>query len=308
MRIPPALLSTPFVRWARLSPLLATLVLSTPNPSFGHGAAHEKIEQLTAALIENPRDAEKRFALAAALIEHGDWPLAQAHLDRVEEMAPGKFSIDLLRGEAWLASGQPAAAKQALDRFLDAHPGDARALAFRARSLAALGETRAGLADYRAALRHNPLADADLVQETADALAAHGQSEEAILVLTAGLSRLGPVPSLVLRAMDLEIKAGRFEVALTRVDVLQKTAPRPEPWMAKRAALLGQAGRTGEARAAWAMLAAHLAALPPLDRGSPAIGALTEEVRRALDQTSGPAPVFAPPASPISVSNTSSTP
>ena len=52
--------------------------------------------------------------------------------------------------------------------------------------------------------------------------------------------------------------------------------------MAKRAALLAQAGRRAEARAAWQALIDHLAALPNLERGSHAMSILAEQAREAL--------------------------
>src|SRR6185295_16944792 len=99
-------------------------------------------------------------------------------------------------------------------------------------ALAALGQTEASLADYRAALLTAGPPEPDLVRETADELAALGRPDEAVEVLANGIEKLGPIPSLTLRAMDLEMATGRFDAALVRVDAMQKTAPRPEPWMA----------------------------------------------------------------------------
>jgi len=82
--------------------------------------------------------------------------------------------------------------------------------------------------------------------------------------------------------MELEIMTGQFDSALTRVDQLQQFAPRPEPWMAKRASLLAQAGRVSESRAAWQSLLAHLSALPNLERGSKPMNLLAEQARQAL--------------------------
>jgi hypothetical protein len=82
--------------------------------------------------------------------------------------------------------------------------------------------------------------------------------------------------------MELEIITGDFDSALKRVDQLQKFAPRPEPWMAKRASLLAQAGRIADSRAAWQSLLAHLSALPNLERGSKPMKLLAEQAHQAL--------------------------
>ena len=80
------------------------------------------------------------------------------------------------------------------------------------------------------------------MQEVAGALASHGYEKEAAGVLDTGIEKLGKIPSLVLRALDLEIAAKDFDAALRRIEHTRERAPRPEPWMARRAAVLA-AGR-----------------------------------------------------------------
>jgi len=67
------------------------------------------------------------------------------------------------------------------------------------------------------------------------------------------------------------------------VDEAQKEAPRPEPWMARRATILTQAGRIEESRNAWKALLAQLASLPEHDRASRAMRQLEDEARKALE-------------------------
>ncbi|MCE9609116.1 MAG: hypothetical protein K8R23_02695 [Chthoniobacter sp.] len=273
--------------------------------AFGHGAYHERLAQLAAELEKTPNDPALHFQLADLNGQHGDWQMSLLNLDRVEELAPGKFPTALLRGQAWLTGGQPAKAKAVLDPLLAAHPECTRAWLFRARAAQRLGDAPGSLADYREALQRTPAPEPDLVQETADALAAHGREKEAAQVLASGIEKLGAVPSLVLRAMDLEIATKDFDAALSRVDAMQKSAPRPEPWMARRASVLAQAGRIDNSRAAWQALVEHLAALPNLERGSHAMSKLAEDARQALaalvglsaTQPSSSAPTFSKPTS-----------
>jgi hypothetical protein len=97
------------------------------------------------------------------------------------------------------------------------------------------------LDDLRAALAANPEAQPDLVVEVAQALACGGLADEAVRVLEAGVKRLGPIPSLQLKILEVELNAGRYDSALSRLDAMQRSAPRPEPWMEKRASILAQA-------------------------------------------------------------------
>jgi predicted Zn-dependent protease len=271
------------------------LPLALAGSVFGHGGYHERLAYLTAEAEKNPSDALLYFELADLHGQHGDLQLSLVNLDRVDALAPGKFLTDLLRGQAWLVADQPAKAKKALDRQLASHPECPRAWLLRARAAQRMGEGAASLADYREALSRTASPEPDLVQEVADALAAQGCQEEAAQVLAAGIEKLGKIPSLVLRAMDLEITTKNFDAALSRVDALRQSAPRPEPWMARRASVLAQAGRIEESRAAWKALVEHLTALPNQERGSHAMSMLMEEARQTLASLES-LPAAGPPA------------
>lgn len=275
-----------------------------PVVALGHGAIDERIAELKAELVKTPDDAMTHYMLADAHVQHEDWVAAMRSLARAEELAPGKFPTDLVRAQVNLGAGRPEEARLALDRLLAQLPGNVRALALRARAFALLKDDERCVADFRAALEGASAPELDLIEEASSALAARGFQDEAAQVLSAGIARVGPVPSLVLKALDLEFATGRLEAALARVEAMQKAAPRPEPWMARRAALLEQAGRKEEARTAWQALDARLTALPPLERGSQPIASLAGEVRRALGQGTRPAPVVAPPAPKISTVST----
>jgi tetratricopeptide (TPR) repeat protein len=215
------------------------------------------------------------------LRQHEDWPAALADCATAQALDP-TIDVAWLRGRTLLESGHPADALPLLDGFLERHPDHSQVRVCRARALAQLGRQSAAIAEYREALKRTPVPEPDLVRECADALAAAGNDREAVQVLAAGIGKLGAIPSLVLRAMELEIATKDFDAALLRVEAMRNTAPRPEPWMAKRASILAQAGRLSESRAAWQALAAHLTALPNLERGSHAMSTLMEEATRAL--------------------------
>jgi tetratricopeptide (TPR) repeat protein len=259
---------------------------------------------LTAAVEKNPSDPLLRFELANLYGQHGDLELALKDLDRVDALAPGKFLTDLLRGSAFLVAGQFTKAKEAFDRQLVSHPENARAWLFRARAERQLGHDAACLADYREALKRTPSPEPDLVQEVADALAMRGCQLEAAQVLANGIEKLGRIPSLVLRALDLELALKNFDAALRRVEEAQHDAPRPEPWMARRAAILQQAGRLDESRAAWKTLVVHLASLPDQERSSHAMTTIADEARQALDKLNSPSADEPSSASSLTSSST----
>jgi tetratricopeptide (TPR) repeat protein len=280
----------------RLLALGGLLLLLQTGSVLGHGGYHERIAYLTSAVENNPSDPLLHFELANLHAQHGDLQLSLQSLDRVDALAPGKFLTDLLRGEAWLVAGEFTKAKEALDRQLVSHPECARAWLLRARAERQLGQDAASLADYREALKRTASPDPDLIQEVADALATRDCQKEAAQVLATGIEKLGKIPSLVLRALDLEIAMKNFEAALRRVEEARQDAPRPEPWMARRAAVLAQAGRIDESRAAWKALVEHLDSLPDQERTSYAMSRLTEEARQALAKLKSLAAAKPPPA------------
>jgi tetratricopeptide (TPR) repeat protein len=267
---------------SRFAAVALLLLLFQAAQTFGHGGFHERIEYLTKALEQTPSDAVLRFELAKLHGVHGDVDLALQNLDKVDALAPGKFPTDLSRGEAFLGARDFAKAKEALDRQLVSHPETTRAWLLRARAERELGQQAASFADYREALKRTSSAEPDLVQEVADALAAAGNKEQAVQVLSAAIERLGKIPSLVLRAVDLDIEMKNFDSALRRIEQARQEAPRPEPWMAHRAEVLARAGRTEDARAAWKELLTRLGSLPDDERSSHAMTQLTQKARDAL--------------------------
>jgi tetratricopeptide (TPR) repeat protein len=267
------------------------LLLLQAGSVWGHGGYHERIDFLTKALKKTPSDPALRFELANLHGLHGDLKLALQNLDRVDALASGKFPTDLLRGQAFLVAHDFGKAKEAFDRQLVSHPETARAWLLRARAERELGQHLASLADYREALKRTASPEPDLIEEVASALASNGKKEEATEVLAAGMEKLGKIPSLVLRALDLEVAMKNFDAALRRIEEARQTAPRPEPWMARRATILSQAGRIDESRAAWKALADHLASLPGRERTSRAMTRLNEEAQQALAKLNAPSPV-----------------
>lgn len=256
-----------------------------PRLLLAHGTHGQLMEVVNKKIESSPDDANLWYQRGFLNLEHEDTTQALADLEKAESLAPGKLPTLLLRGLAFELSGNLKEARTSLDAHVARFPDHGRGYASRARILVKLGMIEEALVDYRSALSKTPDAEPDLIQETAVAFAANGHNDEAIAVLDVGLKRLGGIPSLLLKVLEIEMKAGHFDSALSRVDAMQKAAPRPEPWMAKRAEVLAQAGRNKESRAAWQALVVHLENLPNLERGLPAMAALSKQAKTALSQT-----------------------
>ena len=125
---------------------------------------------------------------------------------------------------------------------------DAYGLLFeRGRACLALGRIDRAARDFGRAIAGMPQPRPEHVIARRDALLALGRLSDAVAALDEGMARLGPIPSLELPAVELDLDLGRYDRALRRLDTLlaQRTNP---VWVARRGDVLVQAGRPTEAR------------------------------------------------------------
>ncbi len=271
-------------RMGRLALGFLAIFVST-GYMWAHGALHEKIAAAEKSVALAPKNPEARFALATLYGEHREWDHALAEVAVFERLAPHRRDSAPLKAQALHGLDRQAEAKVLLDAFLEKEPAHLQALTTRARVHTVLGRTEAAWADYRAVLRHSEtFNNLDLTQEATDALSAGGFSTEAVEALDRAIARLGPIPSLLTRALALEAGLGRIDAAVGRLELLAQKDPRPEPWLLKRAQLLLQAGRIIEARDAAEDLHRHLTGLPNLERGLPALRNVAAELDPLLAQ------------------------
>lgn len=281
----------------RLLPVLFIAALLLTGRSSGHGAYHDVVAALSAELQRNPNDAALRYKLAEAHAGHEDWRSCIREIKLVERLAPSVYPTDFLRGFALHLAGKEEEAEKVLDVFLAGSPRHQDALATRGRVLVKLGRPAEAAADFQRAVDLATVPQPDMIAELATCHAQAGKTKEACETIDAGLRAAGDVPSLLLCALEIETKAGAWDAALGRIDALQKSAPREEPWMARRAELLHQAGRSDESQTAWRSLRDRLLSLPNLERGTPQNASLLAESRRSLGE-SAPTPVSVPPSTP----------
>lgn len=272
----------------RCGMLLVFTTISFPKSASAHGAYHDLLEQINYELADRPDDPAGLFRRAGIHLGHHEWMLALLDLKKVETLAPRKFPVRWLKGQALHQGGKLEPARAEFDAFILANPRHAGALASRGRVLRELGQNTGALSDFRTALKIEPDADPELLVEIADTMVACGAAGEAALLLDSSLIRLGDHTPVLLKALEIDLLTKRWDSAIQRVDALSKSAPRPEPWLAKRAKILTQAGREAESRAAWTTLRDRIAALPNLERGLPEPARLSAEAERHLAGSTTP--------------------
>jgi len=261
------------------------LLVLAAGDLFAHGDLHEQIAAVTRQLEKDPKNAELYLKRGELHRAHQDWDQAQADYDRAISLDPGLTVIDFTRGRMFLEANWPHSAKVCLDRFLLKHTNHVEGFIARARTLVKLEKPLDAAHDFTIAIRYAAAGRPELYIERSQALASAGEkhSAEALRGLDEGIERLGPLVTIQLQAIDLELKRRQFDAALARLEKIAAQSPRKETWLARRGEILLQAGRREEARAAYEQALKALDTLPPGRRNVPAMTELERRIRAALE-------------------------
>jgi predicted Zn-dependent protease len=243
---------------------------------------HEQIADLTAQIKREPKNASLYLKRGELHRIHRDWDSAFADYGRAEQLNPRLDEVNFGRGRAYLEAGKPEQAKTSLDRFLIAKPGHVEALVTRARVLIRLNQAIAAASDFSGAIGQLAKPKPEYYIERAQALVAGGRHEEALNGIDEGVKKLGPIVTLQLFAIDLELSSKRYDAALSRLEQIAAQSPRKESWLARRGEILILAQRKDEARQAFKAALAAIETLPPYHRATKATLELERKVRTAL--------------------------
>jgi len=276
------------ISYKTLGGCLALLLLAA-SASHAHVEIEKQIEDLTTRIGKDPKNAALYLRRGELYRVHRDWGAALEDYKRAAKLDPSLSAVDLCLARMRLESGQPGEARIAADRFLQARPEHIEGLVTRARALVKLGEGRLAADDLTRAIElsrppKSPLPEYYL--ERARALAEEGEVDQALSGLDEGIGRLGPIITLELLAMDLELKHKRHDAALRRVGDTLASWPRKETWLVKRGEILEAVGRLPEAREAFGEARQALESLPANRRKTKALAQLEAEIEAALERLS----------------------
>ena len=252
--------------------VLACVCIATVGPG-AHGTLHDQIARASRAIAAAPADPTLYLARGELYRAHRDIGRALDDYAAALRLEPRLDAAWLARGRLLVETGRPAEALADLDRFLAGRADHAAALVARGRARHALGRLEPALEDYDRALASANHPDWFLERARIARLLPRGGLDRARRGLREALARLGPVPALVLEAIDMETSAGTLDAALTHLDTLLNTAPGHPLWLVRRGELLASAGRRAEARRAFAAALAAIDRLPPSRRGARQIAA-----------------------------------
>ena len=256
---------------------LLLIVLVGVSTSPAHPEIDEALARLAAALVSSPNDASLYLERGELYAKHEDWTSAEANYVTAAELDPRLTGLALARGALALARGNPSEARSFLDKATSSDPANPTAFILRARAFARLNLRDAALTDYASAFHLITSPSPELYLERATLFAS---TAEAIRSLDEGITRLGSILSLHLRALELEISLGRTEDALSRIDLLTSTSERRELWLKRRGDILTSAGRRSEAKQAYEAALLAIASLPAWLANSPDTTRLSTELIR----------------------------
>ncbi len=253
------------------------------TPARAHPGTDIAITDLSALIATAPASADLHLRRALCYVEHARWSEADADLALAAKLEPAHPDLPLAHAEFHLARHDYPTAIRTLDPVLQAQPRNPAARILRARAFALNNNSRAALADFRAALAALPEPKPELWLE-ANALIADPAA--ALADLDAGIARIGPAPALVERALTIELSLHRADAPLARLAQLAATAERPELFLKRRGDLLASLGRTAEAHAAYTAALASLGRLPDWLRTSEPTRLLTAQLTALVTRSS----------------------
>ena len=274
-------------QWLRGSVALAFfLAVATAQ---AHGDFHTLITAANQEIEKDPTNAELYLRRGELYRLHQQFDPAQADINTAETLAPGLPGLDLARARLFLDIAWPLSARAHLDRYLVAFTNHTEAFTLRSRAWAKLGQPLYAAEDLARAIAVMPVGAPDLYIERARALADAGndQLEAALTGLDEGMKRMGPLVTLQITAIELELRRKNTDGALVRIDVVMQRSPRKESWLARKGEIQLQAGRTEDAKKSYEAALAALNTLPPGRRNVPAVRDLERRIRLEIDHLNG---------------------
>lgn len=261
---------------------IALLVLAG-SPSFGHEGTDAQIAEVSRRIAGEPENARLYLQRGELYRIHGDRAHALEDYSSAEKLDRDLSAVDLGRARIYFEDQRYWEAKRFLDRLVRNEPENAEGAILRARSLAKLGSIAAAVREWERAHRLTQNPTPEFYLEWSRVV---GDDGRAIAVLDAGIARLGPVVTLELAAVDLELRRQNHDAALQRIALLAKQSPRKESWLARRGEILLAASRKAEACRAFDEAMRSLEALPDSRRQTRAMSYLQQRIATGLSTCS----------------------
>ena len=245
------------------------------------------IVAITLEIAKNPKEPGLLLERAEVYRAHGDLATArrdiQAALDIKPDFHPARVRLALVARD----EGQLEESLRLLGLVVEAQPNQPFARSVRSDVLRRLNRHAEAVADLDAILANpdvEPIPQLYLDKARSQLAMPSPETNAVIAGIDKGLGRLGPVPSMLMLALELEEQSGRLDDALRRMDALIKDAPRKEFWLDRRGDILLRAGRKGDALKTFGEAISRIDALPERQR----LTVATTELRASIEAKLAP--------------------
>ena len=251
-----------------------------------HDDLHEQIARLTKLIKKDPKNASLYYQRAS--LYHGHDMLEEGLADYRKALSLGYDEPDIyyFMARLYRVLEDPDTSSMYIDHFMEMANGEmyVAGLIERARINAAFGRYERAISDYNEALNREDIATIDHYLELTEATRQihPDRPEEAVAVLDRGIERLGAVPALQFRALELEQQAGHIDAAIARIDQMMEGKVRKESYYFKKAEILRASGQVEAARENYQLAKEAIEALPPNRKQTVAMIKLQYEIDSAL--------------------------
>lgn len=266
------------------SAVIVLFSVFTPNAA-AHEGLHEQITAVTKEIKKNPKNTALYLKRAELYRLHREWKNAERDYNRAQRLNQNLAIVDFGRGKLWFDAGRFSSAKIALKQFLAKEPNGFEAVLMLARVLSRLRETENAVEYFTRAISLSPADSVEIYLERAQMSAEAGKIEEAVRGLDEGIERFGNLPVLQTAAIDLEVKRGRYETALARLEKLAEPLPRKEGFLLKRGEILLKSGKKCEARKAFIESLKAVETLPDFRKNARAVQTMKIDLQKLVIQT-----------------------
>jgi tetratricopeptide (TPR) repeat protein len=276
-------LFVPIIRLSRVSVIASLVFAILPLAAHAHGDIHERIDAATLAIKADPTNAQLYVVRGDLHCEHQEYAEANADYDSAAKLDPNLAVVDFCRAKLLALAGEYSSARKTFDAYLARVPNDGRALAERGRLLARLNVRKDAVADFNRALTLLQDPPPEIFLERANVQLADGQTEAALRGLDEGIKALGPIVTLQVRAIEVDLVRTNYDSAVTRLDTIINQSARKENWLLKRGDVLLRAGKTEAASESYRKAIEAIQALSSRLQASEAMFELKRSIEQKLN-------------------------
>ena len=227
----------------RRTALLVSLMLvplSLGQSASAHPGASATIEHYSHEIEDDPKNQRLYILRGIAYSNDALYDKALADFKQAEKLGdPVLVSCDL--GVLHYRKGEFELALGSLDRYLERVPAGGRGycLEYRARARRESGDLAGSIRDFRRVIELEPRPNPGHYVSVATMLSESGESgiDEALVILDAGIAKLGLNPQLQHHAIELELKRQRPDRALARGEALRPILGDSPEWKVDMAEL-----------------------------------------------------------------------